>query len=132
MYKLTIALFSALLFCGCASTRSIVTEFDEQGKRVKQIETSESVVSTLMKSTKNKSVILWEDGWAAYISGSTGTIEDPTPHGKIFCGKVNKGWISIKSDQQNVADIAKIIKATKSDIEVTSDGIKAMTSENKK
>lgn len=128
MYRLIIALLAAILFCGCASTRSTITEFNEAGKVIKTTETSESVISTLMSSTKDKSVIIWEDGWAAYISGSTGTTEDPTPHGKIFCGKVNKGWISMRSDQRNMGDIASVIQATKTDVAVSLDGMKSTSS----
>ena len=128
MYKIITALCTALLFSGCTSTRTIVTEFDKTGKIVKTTEASESVLSTLMSSTKGKNVIIWEDGWAAYISVSTGTTEDPIPHGKLFCGKVNKGWISMQSNQQNIADIAKIIQATKNDVAVTFEGVKSTSS----
>lgn len=123
-----IALPVLLSITGCASTKSVISEFDQAGNIVKRTETTESVISTVMSSTKNKSVIIWEDGWAAYISGSTGTTEDPTPHGKLFCGKVNKGWISMQSDQQNIADIAKIIQATKNDVAVTFEGVKSTSS----
>ena len=128
MNKTIIAPLAALLLSGCASTRSMVTEFDSAGNITRQTDTSSSIISTLMSSTQNKSVIIWEDGWAAYISCSTGTIEDPTPHGKIFCGKVNKGWVSVHQEQQNVENIASIIKATKSDITVTPEGITAQSS----
>ena len=129
MYKTVFTVIAAIFLCGCTSTRSIVTEFDQSGKVTKRTETSESVISTVMGSTNNKRVIIWEDGWAAYISGSTGTFDDPTPHGKIFCGKVNKGWISILTDQQNIDQIASIIQATKSDISVSAEGLKSQSSE---
>ena len=74
-------------------------------------------------------MIIWEDGWAAYISGSTGTVDNPTPRGKIFCGKVNKGWISIMTGQQNIDQIARIIQATKSDISLSAEGLKSKSSE---
>ena len=73
---------------GCTSTRSTITEYDSSGNIVKTTETSESVIKTVTASTQNKTVVMWEDGWAAYISASSGTTEDPTPHGKIFAGKV--------------------------------------------
>ena len=82
-----------------------------------------------MSSTKNKSVIIWEDGWAAYILASTGTVNDPTPHGKMFCGKINKGWISILANQQNITDIAQIITATKNDVALSFDGVKTTSSD---
>lgn len=135
MYKTVFAVLTAALLCGCTSTRSMITEFDKDGKITRLTESTQSVIQTLMSSTQNKSVIIWEDGWAAYISGSTGTFDDPTPHGKIFCGKVNKGWISLQKDQQNIAGIAKIIQSTKSDVSVTLEGVSSTSSdlsENKK
>ena len=129
MYKTVFAVLTAALLCGCASTRSMITEFDKDGKITRLTESTQSVIQTLMSSTQNKSVIIWEDGWAAYISGSTGTFDDPTPHGKIFCGKVNKGWISIITGQQNIDQIASVIQATKSDISVSAEGLKSKSSE---
>ena len=131
MQKATIAAIAviAAVMTGCTSTESVITEFDAAGKITRRTETSESVIKTISKGTANKSVIIWEDGWAGYISVSAGTIEDPTPHGKIFAGKTNKGWVSILPNQQNLAEIAKIIKATKSDVAVSLKGIAATGSE---
>ncbi len=95
-----------------------VTEFDAQGNIVRTTETSESVIKTVTASTRGKTVVMWEDGWAAYISVSCGTLEDPTPHGKIFCGKINHGAVSMLPNQQGAPDIARIIRATKSDVSV--------------
>ena len=65
-----------------------------------------------------------------YISASSGTVEDPTPHGKIFCGKVNKGALSLLPNQQGLPGIARIIQATKSDITASlTDGVAATSSE---
>ena len=111
-----VALLVAL--SGCASTRSAVTEFDAEGNIVRTTETSESVIKTVTASTQGKTVVMWEEGWAAYISVSSGTIEDPTPHGKIFCGKINHGAVSMLPNQQGARDIARIIRATKSDVSV--------------
>ena len=126
-------LMLVLLATGCASTSSTILEYDAGGNVVKRTETSESVIKTVTDSTKNKSVIVWEDGWAAYISVSSGTAEDPTPHGKLFAGKVNKGAISILPDQTALPGIAKIIQATKSDITASlTDGVSATSSEIQK
>ncbi len=121
--------FAAVL-SACTSTTSTILEYDETGNLIKRTESSESVIKTVTDSTKNKSVIVWEDGWAAYISVSSGTAEDPTPHGKLFAGKVNKGAISILPDQTALPGIAKIIQATKSDISASlTEGITSMSSE---
>lgn len=114
---------------GCAATRSTITEYDASGNILKKTETSESVISSVTKSTQNKSVIIWEDGWTGYISVSSGTLDDPTPHGRIFAGKINKGAVSLLPDQKNVVGIAKIIQATKSDLSVGLDGATAESSE---
>ena len=123
LFTLILPAVALFVFTGCAATQSTITEYDASGNLIKKTETSESVISSVVKSTKNKSVIMWEDGWAGYISISSGTTEDPTPHGKIFAGKINKGAVSILPDQKNVVGIAKIIQATKSDLSVNSNGM---------
>ena len=132
MRKLFLFSFCGMLAAiqtGCASTHSIVTEYDAAGKVSKVTESSESVIHTVTRSTQNKSVVMWEDGWAAYISVSSGTTEDPTPHGKIFVGKVNKGAIGILPGQAGLPGIARIIEATKSDISASlTDGISQTSS----
>lgn len=119
----------AFALTGCTSTHSTITEYDATGNIVKKTETSESVIKTVTASTQGKTVVMWEDGWAAYISASSGTTEDPTPHGKIFAGKTNKGAISILPDQRNLPGIARIVQATKSDIGIGLDGLTATSSE---
>ena len=123
-------LLIGLLLSGCAATRSTITEYDAAGNILKKTETSESIIATVTKSTQGKTVVMWEDGWTGYISISSGTTEDPTPHGKIFAGKVNKGAISILPNQTGLPGIAKIIQATKSDDSVSlTDGVSATSSE---
>ena len=131
LFTLLLPLLAITLFVltGCAATQSTITEYDASGNILKKTETSESVISSVVKSTKNKSVIMWEDGWAGYISVSSGTLDDPTPHGKIFAGKINKGAVSLLPNQKNVVGIAKIIQATKSDLSVGLDGATAESSE---
>lgn len=129
LYLAGVLLFG-LLLTGCAATRSTITEYDATGNILKKTETSESIIATVTKSTQGKTVVIWEDGWAGYISISSGTTEDPTPHGKIFAGKVNKGAVSILPNQQNLPGIAKIIQATKSDVSLSlTDGVSATSSE---
>lgn len=120
----------AAMLTGCAATRSVITEYDAAGNVSRVTESSESVIKTVTASTQGKTVVMWEDGWAAYISVSSGTTEDPTPHGKIFAGKVNKGAISILPNQTGLPGIARIIQATKSDLDVSlTDGVNASSSE---
>lgn len=124
-----ITLVLVLLATGCAATQSTVYTYDAEGKVTQKAVSSESIIKTVTDSTRNKTVIMWEDGWAAYISVSSGTTEDPTPHGKIFAGKVNKGAASILPGQSNLPGIARIIQATKSDLSVSLDGAKSESSE---
>ena len=114
----------ALLLSGClAATRSTVTEYDANGRIERVTETTESVVTSLTKSTANKTVVAWESGWAAYISGSTATNDDPTPHVKMFAGKTDKGVISALPNQTGWEGIAETIRATKYDLQLTPNGV---------
>lgn len=127
--KVIIAMVVIMVLTGCTSTRSTITEYDNAGNMTRKTETSESVIKTVTTATENKTVVMWEDGWAGYISMSAGTADDPTPHGKIFAGKTNKGWISVLPNQQGLPGIAKVIQATKSDVTVSLDGITSTSSE---
>lgn len=118
-----VAAVALVLMTGCTATKSTVTEFDKDGKVVKTTVTSESVVSTLTKSTKDKTVIAWESGWAAYISASAATQKDPTPTVKMFAGKTDKGMISAHKDQKSFDKLPEVIKATKYDLKVTGTGV---------
>ncbi len=125
------AIVAICLFSGCTSTQSQIKEYDANGNLTKETTTSESVISSVVKSTKDKTVIAWEDGWAAYMSISPATTEDPTPHMKLFAGKTNKGVANILPNQQFLKEIAKIIQATKSDLSVTATGIETDTDKSK-
>ena len=129
LFNLLLSAAALFVLTGCAATKSTITEYDASGNILKKTETSESVISSVTKSTQNKSVIIWEDGWAGYISVSSGTLDDPTPHGKIFAGKINKGAVSLLPNQSGLPGIAKIIQATKSDLSVGLDGATAESSE---
>ena len=129
LFTLILSAITMFVLTGCAATRSTITEYDASGNILRKTETSESVISSVTKSTQNKSVIIWEDGWAGYISVSSGTLDDPTPHGRIFAGKINKGAVSLLPNQSGLPGIAKIIQATKSDLSVGLDGAASESSE---
>lgn len=124
---MTLATSSLILLTACTSTKTVISEYDKDGKVTKVTETSESIVSTVVKSTKDKTVIIWEDNFSAYISASSGTTEDPTPHGKLFIGKTNKGVISIHKDHKDISGIAEVIQSTKTDSTVSKDQISTKT-----
>ena len=127
LFTLFLSAVALFVLTGCAATRSTITEYDASGNILKKTETSESVISSVTKSTQNKSVIIWEDGWAGYISVSSGTMDDPTPHGRIFAGKINKGAVSLLPNQSGLPGIARIIQATKSDLSIGLDGASSKT-----
>lgn len=108
---------------GCFSpTSATVTEYNADGKVMKVTATSESVIKSITDSTKDKTLVVWESGWLAYLSASTATTEDPTPTFKIGAGKVDKGAISLHKDHKDM-NIADVIKSTRSDLEVTTTGV---------
>lgn len=122
------AVLAAVCLAGCLSaTQSTIKEFDASGNLTKETVTSESVVKNLVESTKNKTVIMWESGWMAYMAASTATTEDPTPTVKMFAGKADKGVISAMPNQQDWNGIADVIRATKSDLAVSVTGMKSTT-----
>lgn len=124
LLALTLAVFAA----GCfAPTQSTVREFDlETGAVVRETVTSESVVKNITDATQNKSIVAFDDGWAAYISVTTATLENPTPTGKMFAGRTSHAYLSIHPQQQNVEGIAQIIQAIRSgSLSVSADGVQA-------
>lgn len=113
----------ALAVTGCTATKSHVKEYDAEGRIVRETVTSESVVSSLTKSTQNKTVIAWESGWTAYMSCSGATTEDPTPTIKMGAGKVDSGLISALPGTK-WKGLAEVIAATRQDLVVNAEGIK--------
>lgn len=109
---------------GCKTNSTTICEFDKDGKIVKKTVTGDrDAIDKITDSTKNKTVIAWSDGWMAYVVASAVTTEDPTPIAKMGAGKIAKGLISILPNQQNIAEIAQIIQATKTTLSVTTQGI---------
>lgn len=123
--------FAIAFATGCTSTGTVITEFDANGKVVKETKTSQSVISSVVESTKDKTVVVWEDVWAGYISASAGTTKDPTPHLDLFIGKVNKGVITLHKDQQELEGISDIIYATRSELSANSTGISSQSTMQK-
>lgn len=117
-----------VLLTGCfTGTTSTVTEYDTAtGKIAKITETGESVVKSITQATKNKTCIAWESGWAAYISASTATTEDPTPTVKMGVGKVDKGAISLHPEHKDIQTVLPaIIQATRDNLTVSTDGVQS-------
>ena len=126
----TVGLTGALLMlflAGCTATKSITVTYDAEGRITSRTESQESVVKEITASTANKTVVAWESGWAAYISGSTATNDDPTPHVKMFAGKTDKGVISALPNQTGWDGIAEAIRSTKYELQLTPNGVASTT-----
>lgn len=118
-----------LFMTGCTATKSTTITYDTEGRITSRVESQESIVKEITTSTANKTVVAWESGWAAYISGSTATNDDPTPHVKMFAGKTDKGVISALPNQTGWDGIAEVIKATKYDLQLSAKGVSSASSE---
>ena len=128
----TIVLAGALLMLfmvGCTATKSVTVTYDAEGRVASRTESQESIVKEITASTANKTVVVWESGWAAYISGSTATNDDPTPHVKMFAGKTDKGLISALPNQTGWDGIAETVRATKYDLQLTPNGVTSASSD---
>lgn len=103
---------ATFLLTGCLSpTANKVTEYDSAGNIVKVTETTESVITSLMESTRDKTLIAWDNSFLAYLSASAATVEDPTPTLKMGIGKSDKGLLSIKHESFSPEAIIEAARA---------------------
>lgn len=121
-FLMLVAVFSLFLTACFAPTQTTVSEYNAEGKLVKTTVTSQSVIKSVVESTKDKSLITWQSGWAAYMSASTATTEDPTPTFKIGAGKIDKGMITLHKDHKDL-NVPEIIKSTRSQLTVATTGV---------
>ena len=115
----------AAICAGCTATETVIREYDAEGNLLKKTYASESLVKDITESTKNKTLVVWENGWAAYLSASTATNDDPTPTVKMWAGKTSKGVISALPNQQNWDGIASTITATRENLRVSPSAMEA-------
>lgn len=83
---------------GTTETSTTITEFDTDGKVTKTTVTNastESIVSSVMEATKEKSLVIWDNSFKAYLSVSWGDTSTPTPHVDMGIGKNDKGYFSL-------------------------------------
>lgn len=116
-----------LLFCisGCGTlTESELMEYDSSGKMIRLQRNRESLIHSVMNSTKNKNVVYWESGWRATFSVNMATMEHPTPSFEVYAGKFNRGLISSLPAEKHLGDIANVIRSAKDELEVSRDGIR--------
>lgn len=112
------------LLCGCGTTSYKVTTMDDKGTTQTVEFVDADVVGSIMQSTQDKSVFIWESGWLFYIKGSPATYDNPTPTLVLLGGKLDKGYISIHKDHQkvNFSGLAKVIEATNKSLNVSASG----------
>jgi len=122
----------ALVFVTGCSTSKIYEIDPATGKVIKYTETETDIAGTIAQSLKDKSVFIWQTGWAGYVSVSPGTTEDPSPHGKFFIGKRDGGYFSLNKEHQNIDfdGLAKCIQATHSDLSISAGASGINASEN--
>ncbi len=112
-----ILLFALLAFalsaCGTLTNTSTITELDASGRAIRTTVTNEAVASKLMESTKDKTVVLWDNSFLAYVSASTATVDDPTPTVRMGLGRADKGLMTIHKGHnlKYAPDIIKSIRA---------------------
>ena len=127
------ALFALSLLTGCmvGGGTTTVKEFDAEGKLTKETVSKKPFVNYITDSTKDKTLVVWTSGWVGELSVALMTSEDPTPHVKIYAGKLDKGIISAKPDTKDWNGIASAILATKQDVNVSLSGISGTSSGSK-
>lgn len=106
-----LGLSAVFLMSGCWSP-TVVEEFDKDGKLVKKTTTEESVIKSVISSTKDKTVFCYRRGWAAYLRLWTVNSTTVSPEFDCFAGKEDEGFLTIHKDQQNLSEVADVVKAT--------------------
>lgn len=120
------AISGSMLFflTGCLSpTQTTIEEYDASGKVTKKTVTSESVIKNVVDSTKDKTVVVWDNSFLAYISATAATTEDPTPTIKMGVGKADKGALTLHKDHSAEQAAAIIESARAGEISVSATGV---------
>jgi len=120
---LTAAALAVVTLAGCTGTGTTITEYDSEGRVVKITTTTESVVATVVESTKDKTVAVYDNSFLAYVSASSATTDDPTPHVKFGIGQADRGMLTMpkECDQQYASKIVEAMRA--GEISVSASGV---------
>lgn len=100
---------------GTTETKTTITEFDAKGKVVKTTVTdasTESIVASVMHATEDKSVVVWDNSFKAYLSVSWGNVDNPTPHVDAGIGKNDRGYFSLHKNHDS-RDGERMIQAAR-------------------
>lgn len=111
---------------GTTETTTTITEFDTDGKVTKTTVTNastESIVSSVMESTKEKSLVIWDNSFKAYLSVSWGDTSTPTPHVDMGIGKNDKGYFSLHKNHGAEYGERMIQAARAQEITISNTGI---------
>lgn len=111
---------------GTTETSTTITEFDTNGKVTKTTVTNastESIVSSVMNSTKEKSIVVWDNSFKAYLSVSWGDTNTPTPHVDMGIGKNDKGYFSLHKNHGAEYGERMIQAARAQEITISNTGI---------
>lgn len=111
---------------GTTETTTTITEFDTDGKVTKTTVTNastESIVSSVMDSTKEKSLVVWDNSFKAYLSVSWGDTSTPTPHVDMGIGKNDKGYFSLHKNHGAEYGERMIQAARAQEITISNTGI---------
>lgn len=115
-----------LLLAGCfSSSEDRIRKFDPSGNLMYEKICSESPVKSILNSMDDKSIILWDNSWIAFISASSFSLEDPAPVLKMGIGHADKGYISLLG-QHDFSPIPETVRAVREDtISLSASGIES-------
>lgn len=111
---------------GTTKTSTTITEFDTNGKVTKTTVTNastESIVSSVMEATKEKSLVVWDNSFKAYLSVSWGDTSTPTPNVNMGIGKNDKGYFSLHKNHGAEYGERMIQAARAQEITISNTGI---------
>lgn len=105
--------FLGLVLTGCLSdSEEHIREFDDAGILTREVIRSESPVKSILASAGNKTILLWDNSWIAFISASSFSLEDPAPVFKMGIGHADKGYISLLP-QHDFSTVPETVRAVR-------------------
>lgn len=119
---------------GTTETSTTITEFDADGKVTKTTVTNastESIVSSVMEATKEKSLVIWDNSFKAYLAVSWGDTSTPTPHVDMGIGKNDKGYFSLHKNHGAEYGERMIQAARAQEITISPTGMETSSGANK-
>lgn len=124
LFGLLLGCFPGLALTGCLSdSGDCIREFDASGVLVREETHTESPVKSILASVGDKTIVLWDNSWIAFISASSFSLEDPAPVFKMGIGHADKGYISLLS-QHDFSSVSETVRAVREEtLALTTSGI---------